>query len=221
MFFHGPVLRMSSALNSELNASARSRSCHGRPDGRHGAGVGEPLGVAQCEVFDALVRVVDQPLRITVLTLPGPQAHLQGVQGEVAAQACRQLPAHDASAEHVDDERGVALCEGAAVGDVGDAQPVRGVGSEGAVDQVRPSVRAAAWHGRARALRPSDTAQPRLTHEALDRAAGDQVALAAQLGVDLADAVDAVVVRVGFPDDRALLARSLTDLADGGRVFAA
>ncbi len=89
----------------------------GRADRRDHTGVGEPLGVAQGEVLHALVRVVDQALRVAVLSLAGPQAHLQRVEGEVGAQTLRQLPAHDTTAEHVDDEGGVDPAgERAAVG---------------------------------------------------------------------------------------------------------
>ena len=126
--------------------------------------------------------------------LAGPQPHLEGVEGQVGAQALRQLPADDAAGEHVDDERGVDPAgEGAAVGDVGDPQLVRCRRGEGAVHQVRAGVGPGAGDRGAWALGPRDPAQTGGAHQPMHGAAGDPVALAVQLGVHLADAVDAVV----------------------------
>ena len=93
-------------------------------------------------------------LGVLAFALPGPQAHLKGVEGEVGAQAGEQLPAHDATAEHVDDERGVDPAgERPAIGDVGDPQPVRRRRRcDGAINQVRAGVRAGARNRGPRAL---------------------------------------------------------------------
>ena len=69
--------------------------------------------------------MVGQAGQVATFALAGPDAHLQGVQGEVGAQGLGQLPAHHAAGEHVDHERRVDPAgEGAAVGDVSDPQLV-------------------------------------------------------------------------------------------------
>jgi len=79
----------------------------GRADGGHGAGLGQPLGVANREVLHSLVAVVGQARDVAALALAGPDPHLQGVQGQVGAQRLRQLPADHAPGVDVDHERGV------------------------------------------------------------------------------------------------------------------
>ena len=79
----------------------------GGADGGDGAGLGEPLGVADGEVLNSPVGVMHQAGDVLAGPLPGPQPHVEGVQGQVGAQAGRHLPAHDQAGVHVEDERGV------------------------------------------------------------------------------------------------------------------
>ena len=98
---------------------------------------------------------MDQRAGVVALASAGPQAHVERVERQVGAQRSGQLPAHDAAAEHVDDEGGVDPAgEGAAVGDVRDPQLVGCVGAELPLDQVRAGVRGAARHSGAGSLRP-------------------------------------------------------------------
>ena len=81
------------------------------------------MGVADREVLDAAVAVVDQAGDVVAGALAGPDPHLQGVEGEVGAQRLGQLPADDPAGEHVEDERRVDPAgERADVGDVSDPQ---------------------------------------------------------------------------------------------------
>src|SRR5665648_40191 len=135
--------------------------------------------------------------------MAGPDSHLQRVQREVGAQRGGQLPADHPPREHVDDERGVDPSgERAAVGDVSDPQLVRAAGGEVAVHEIRARVRPGPRDRGARALGSGDPPQAGRAHEAVDSAARDPVALAVQLGVNLADPVDPVVRRMDVPDHR-------------------
>jgi hypothetical protein len=150
----------------------------------------------------SLVRVMDQPAELPAGPPAGPDAHLQGIQRQVGAQAAGQLPADHPPRKHIDDKGGVHPAgEGPAVGDVGDPQLVGAGRGERAVDQVRAVVRATAGHGGPRPGRPTDPAQTPAAHQPGDGAAGHPVALPAQLGVHLAHPVDAVVVAVDLLDD--------------------
>ena len=105
---------------------------------------------------------MDEPGDVFPGPLPGPQAHLEGVEGEIGPQAGRDLPAHDPARVDVEDERGVNPAgPGADVGQVGHPQPVRGGRDELAVHFVcRPwGLRASAAGGLA-GLLPWDPAQP-------------------------------------------------------------
>lgn len=74
-------------------------------------------------MLHALVAVVHEPVGAVTCSGGVPQPHLQGVEGQVGAQAARQLPTHHPAGEHVDDERGVdPPGERADVGDVSDPQ---------------------------------------------------------------------------------------------------
>jgi hypothetical protein len=69
--------------------------------------------------------------------LPGPQAHVEGVQRQVGTQRRGHLPPHHHSAEDVDDERGVDPAGvGADVGQVGHPQLVGCLGDEPSLHQV-------------------------------------------------------------------------------------
>jgi len=109
--------------------------------------------------------------------------HVQGVGDQLGAQMIGDRPAHHAAGEDIEDDRGVdPALTGAVLGDVGDPQPVRALGDEAAVDQVRP--------GRSRGPGPAPPAtvnplEPDQFHAAPDPFAAHPAALAlAQLGVD-------------------------------------
>ena len=102
---------------------------------------------------------MDELAGVVSVAGPGPQAHLEGVEGQIGAQAGGDLPAHDAAGEHVEDEGDVDPAgEGAHIGDIGDPQLVRRVGAELALDQVGAQVRPVAGLGGAGALRADQAA---------------------------------------------------------------
>jgi mutator family transposase len=74
-------------------------------DRRDDVVLGQPFAVANAEILNAAVRTMDQP--VEDLTGPGAieDGHLQGVDGQVGAQAGRDLPANDHAGVNVDDER--------------------------------------------------------------------------------------------------------------------
>ena len=81
--------------------------------------------------LDPSVAVVDQAVEDLACSGAIPDGHLQGVDGEIRAQAVGDLPADHQARVHVDDERrvhppGVGLY----IGEVGDPQPVRARGLE-------------------------------------------------------------------------------------------
>jgi hypothetical protein len=55
----------------------------------------------------APIAVMYQLGEVAAGSAPGPDAHLEGVEGEIGVQARGELPAHDAAAEDVDHECGV------------------------------------------------------------------------------------------------------------------
>jgi hypothetical protein len=147
----------------------------------------------------------------------GPDAHLQGVEGPIGAQAARQLPADDAAGVDVDDEGGVDPAgEGAAVGDVGNPQLVRRGSGELPIDQVRAGVRSGAGHRGPRTLAAVNAAQPGGAHQAGDGAAGHRMALPVALGVDLVHPVDTEVLLVRLLDQG--LGRRVADRPGRGRA---
>ena len=87
MFFQGPRLRTSPGLNSLLNAAAMALSwlLPVLPIDATGPASAESLGVADSEVLGPLFAVVHQGTGVVTLTVPGPQSHVQRVQGQVAA----------------------------------------------------------------------------------------------------------------------------------------
>ncbi len=94
---------------------------------------------------------------------PRPDRHLEGVEGELGAEARDDPPADDRPAEGVDDERRVHEARpGPDVGQVGDPQAVRGRRREHPLDEVgrallderRPWSSGHAWCG-SRPARPS------------------------------------------------------------------
>ena len=154
---------------------------------------------------------MDQAGDVLAGPLPRPQPHVQGVQGQVGAQAGGHLPADDHAGEHVEDERGVDPAGVRAdVGQVGDPELVRRRRDELAARPGRPgrSVSAPSPIVVLRVFSRRMPAQALGPHQPLDRAAGHLDALAVELGVDLPGAVDAEVVLVDdLADPRHQLAR--------------
>lgn len=65
-----------------------------------GARVGEALRVADGELLDPAILVVDESGEI--LGPPAPDGHLERIDGELGAQRTRHAPADDGAAEDVD-----------------------------------------------------------------------------------------------------------------------
>ena len=166
---------------------------YGPGDGKTFDGVvGKSLSNPIPALLHPAIGVVHQRGDAVPVASAGPQPHLQGVEREVGAQRGRGLPADDAAAEHVEDERAVHPAgEGADVGQVGDPQAILCGGGEVAFHQVRPTVRAAAGQRRPRALRARDTSQASGFHQPRHGAARDRPAVhtarAAELRVHLAE----------------------------------
>src|SRR5664280_407582 len=66
-------------------------------DGGDRAGLEQALGVADGEVLHAAIGVVHQRGDAAPVASAGPQAHLEGVEGQVRAQRGGGLPADDAT----------------------------------------------------------------------------------------------------------------------------
>ena len=63
---------------------------------------------------------MDQAGEVVAGSAASPQPHVEGVQGQVGAQAGRHLPAHDHPGEHIQHERDVGPAGvGADVGEIG------------------------------------------------------------------------------------------------------
>jgi len=131
-----------------------------------------------------------------------PDGHLQGVDGQVRAQAGRDLPADDHAGVHVDDEGrvyppGVRLD----VGQVRHPQPVRRRGLEVPVDQIcRAALTVVVAGGDLVEPPPSGPREAHLAHQALHRATGHPDAFSVELGPDLVRPVDLKVVGVDTAD---------------------
>lgn len=92
-----------------------------------------------------------EPDRVATVVLAGPDAHLQGVEGEVGAKTRRELPTDHAAREHVDHERRVDPAgEGSDVCDVRDPELIRAGGGERPLDEIQRQSGRIARHGRAR-----------------------------------------------------------------------
>ena len=145
-----------------------------------------------------------QPGDVLSGPLACPQAHVQGVQGEVGAQAGGHLPADHHAGEDVQDERGVDPARVRAdVRQIGHPQLVRCCGDELPLDQIGGSwcLSALAVGGLA-GLPPPDPGQSFGLHQPLDGATGHLDVLAVELGPDLPGAVDTDVVGVDLADRR-------------------
>jgi len=66
-----------------------------------GTRVGESLGVPDRQVLDPPIAVVDEPAEVGRPATP--DRHLEGVEGELGAQAGRNPPADDPAAEGIDE----------------------------------------------------------------------------------------------------------------------
>lgn len=104
-----------------------------------------------------------------VLRLPAQNSHAKGVGDQFSAHMIGNRPA--------DDEPGIGIhyrgavhpaLLGRVLGDVGDPQPVRGVGGEPAIDQVGTGL--SDWVADRGVVPPAavETLDPGLTHEPLD-----------------------------------------------------
>src|SRR5437773_12514100 len=104
-------------------------------------------------------------------------------------------PTDDISGEHVDDERHInkpGPCRD--IGKIRDPQPVGSWRLELAIDPIERAWSALVADGRALWLAADDALQAEVTHEPLDRAAGDRKALPTPLPPDLPHAVDLEVL---------------------------
>src|SRR6266446_6757171 len=104
-------------------------------------------------------------------------------------------PTDDISGEHVDDERHInepGPCRD--IGKIRDPQPVGSWRLELAIDPIERAWSALVADGRALWLAADDALQAEVTHEPLDRAAGDRKALPTHLPPDLPHAVDLEVL---------------------------
>ena len=156
-----------------VSASALSYESPLRADRVDGAGLGEPLGVANREILHAPVRVMDQFVEALAASGAGPDRLLQRVEGEVGAQRAGGLPADDHPRVDVGDERDVDEPRpGADVGQVGDPEPVRGAGDEAAIDEIPRPVGLIAGDRRELRLAAHDTTQPQLAHQPGDACSG-------------------------------------------------
>ena len=81
------------------------------------------------------------------------------------------------------------------VGEVGHPEPIGRRCAELAIDEVgRPVLALVGAGGDLVGLASSGTGKPQVTHEALDRAAGDADALPVELGPDLVGSIDLEVL---------------------------
>lgn len=139
--------------------------------------------------------MVNQTRQVSSRVGAPPDRHLLCVEREVGIQRRRDLPADDHTGEDIDHERRVdSVGECSAIGDVGDPQLVRSVGDEPALDQICRTVRFGLRSGGAWTLAPRSTFQSGFLHQSFHRAPGDRCTLSAHFGIDLQDAVHAVVV---------------------------
>src|SRR5450759_5186937 len=168
-------------------------------DGCDGTGVGEALGVADREVLDAAIAVVDQAPKVR--RAAAPDRHLEGIEGELGPQGARHQPADDLAAEGVDDERRVAEARpGRDVRDVGEPKAVRGRRTEHPLDEIGRTRGQLGWDRRPLRLAPHGAAEAERVHQAADVVAADERALAVEGVPELAGAVDSVVVVVDPAD---------------------
>ncbi len=150
-----------------------------------------------------------------VLVSLGVDGHLECVDGQVAAQRGRDLPADDPPREHVDDEGDIdPAAVGLDVGEIGNPEPVGTGRCEVPLDEVSGPRQTVVAQGRdLEGSAPSCSDQAHVAREALDGAASDADALLVQGDPDLAGAVDEVVLVVGGLD---LVDQNLVSERSGG-----
>jgi len=135
-----------------------------------------------------------------------PDRHLKGVEGEIGPEALGDSPADDGPAEGVGDERYVAKARPCRdVGDVCQPETVRRRCLELALDEVGRLGPGVVGDRRPLELAPAHTTKPEGGHEPGDPVTADVDALPLQLGPDLVDAVNVVVLAVHPGDLRAEL----------------
>ena len=131
-------------------------------------------------VLAALIGVVDDGARAALF-----DGHAEGIEHEFGAQVPGHRPAHDSAAEHVEDDGQVQESrQGRHVGDVSHPQPVRGVGVELTLHQVRCRAGLGVAACGARPLAPAHAGQARLAHHPSHPLAAHWQPLLSQLGLN-------------------------------------
>ena len=139
--------------------------------------------------------MVDDGVRSALL-----DGHVEGIEHELGAQVPGHRPAHDPAAEHVEDDGQVQESrQGRHVGDVSHPQPVRGVGVELALHQVRHRAGLGVAACGARPLAPAHAGQARLAHHPSHPLAAHRRALLGQLGLNARRTVAPPAMRVNRP----------------------
>src|SRR3990172_5799420 len=168
-------------------------------DRGHGSGVGQALGVADREVLDPPIAVVDEPGEI--LGSPAPDRHLEGIEGELGAERARHPPADDPAGKDVDDEGGVAEAgPGRDVRQIGHPEPVRSGRAEAPVHEIGRTRREVRRDRRPPGLAPDRPGEAEAAHQPGDLVPADRGALAAERTPELARAIDGVVPAVDAAD---------------------
>lgn len=126
--------------------------------------------------------------------VPTPQRHLQRGGDHRGVLHARRVPADDRPGEAVDHERHVdEPGPGPAVGEVGDPFPVRRLGREVPIEQVRGSPAVLpAWDRGAMPAATDDARQALVAHESVNGAGCDLMATASQVGGHLAAPVESL-----------------------------
>lgn len=120
-----------------------------------------------------------------------PEGHLEGVQRQVGGHLRHRPPADYTPGEHVRDERGERHPRPSRhIGEVDQPELVGPVRAELALDVILSPRRGVVGASGDELLAAADATQTLLTHEALDRAPGNDDALALEQSPDLADAAD-------------------------------
>ena len=162
--------------------------------------------VAETDVLNAAVVVIDQ--LAALVHVPRVDRHLEGVEGEVAAQARRDLPADDEATEDVDDKGHVAEAGvGLHVGQVRDPEPVGSGRAEVALDEIDGALDALVGDRGLPVSSAANAHEPLAPHQALDGATRDRDALQVELAPDLVGAValSALGVDAADLDDQLLV----------------
>ena len=189
-----------------------------RADRADGLGAGEPLGVADREVLDAPIGMVDETWQRVA---PRPDRHFEGVERELRLQARAHLPAHDAAAEGVDDEGRIDEApDGPHVGQVRQPEAVGGGRREHALDEIGRALLDRCGLGRSHPLGAGHALEPHPAHEPPDLVATGLDTQTPQGLPQLAHAVHPEFAR--WTRRMTLVnAASLTCRAEGGLVLAA